>query len=60
MAMGPEFREDPASISAEERERRRKLVGDKLVRRLPVKTIRIPAAALFAALGVITLSGLKL
>jgi len=37
MAMGPEFREDPASISAEERERRRKLVGDKLVRRLPVK-----------------------
>src|SRR5262249_13327249 len=29
MAMGPEVREDPASISAEERDRRRKLVADQ-------------------------------
>jgi hypothetical protein len=29
MAMGPEFREDPASISAEEQARRRKIVADQ-------------------------------
>jgi hypothetical protein len=31
MAMGPEFREDPASINAEEQARRRKLVADQIV-----------------------------
>jgi GST-like protein len=35
MAMGPEFREDPASISAEERERRRKLVADQRAQPIP-------------------------
>ena len=44
MAMGPEFREDPASISAEEQARRRKLVADQ--RAQPV-----PAGWLLAAEG---------
>jgi hypothetical protein len=35
MAMGPEFREDPASISAEEQARRRKLVADQRAQPIP-------------------------
>jgi hypothetical protein len=44
MAMGPEFREDPASISAEEQARRRNLVADQ-------RAQPIPAAWLHAAEG---------
>src|SRR3984893_5029139 len=40
MAMGPEFREDPASISAEEEARRRKLVADQRAQRIPQEWIR--------------------
>ena len=40
MAMGPEFREDPGSISAEERARRRKLVADQRARPIPAEWIR--------------------
>jgi GST-like protein len=35
MALGPEFREDPASISEAEQERRRKLVGDQRAQPIP-------------------------
>ncbi len=35
MAMGPEFREDPASIGAEEQARRRKLVADQRAQSIP-------------------------
>jgi GSH-dependent disulfide-bond oxidoreductase len=35
MALGPEFREDPATISAEEQERRQKLVGDQRAQSIP-------------------------
>jgi len=35
-------------------------LGDKLAGKLPLKAIRIVAAAVFATLGVITLSGLRL
>jgi hypothetical protein len=40
MAMGPEFREDPASISAEEQARRRKLVGDQRAQPIPTEWVR--------------------
>jgi len=40
MAMGPEFREDPASISAEERERRRKLVADQRAQPIPTEWLQ--------------------
>jgi GST-like protein len=40
MAMGPEFREDPASISAEEQARRRKLVADQRAQPIPQEWIR--------------------
>jgi hypothetical protein len=33
--MGPEFREDPKSISPEELARRRKLVGDQRAQPIP-------------------------
>jgi Ca2+/H+ antiporter, TMEM165/GDT1 family len=36
------------------------IIGDKLAGKLPVKAIRVTAAVVFAALGVITLSGLRL
>jgi Ca2+/H+ antiporter, TMEM165/GDT1 family len=36
------------------------LIGDKIAGRLPVKAIRLTAAAVFATLGVVTLSGLRL
>ena len=35
MAIGPEFREDPKSISPEEQARRRKLVGDQRAQAIP-------------------------
>jgi GST-like protein len=35
MALGPEFREDPASISAEEQARRQKLVADQRAQTIP-------------------------
>lgn len=35
MAMGPEFREDPAAISAEEKARREKIVGDQRAQPVP-------------------------
>jgi hypothetical protein len=35
MAMGPEFREDPKSISPDEQARRRKLVGDQRAQTIP-------------------------
>ena len=37
MALGPEFREDPASISAEEQARRRKLVADQRAQPVPAE-----------------------
>ena len=37
MAMGPEFREDPASINAEEQARRRKLVADQRAQSIPAE-----------------------
>ena len=40
MAMGPEFREDPASISADEQARRRKLVADQRAQPIPSEWIR--------------------
>jgi hypothetical protein len=40
MAMGPEFREDPTSISAEEQARRRKLVADQRAQPIPSEWIR--------------------
>lgn len=39
MAMGPEFREDPASISPEEQARRRNLVGDQRAQPIPADWI---------------------
>jgi putative Ca2+/H+ antiporter (TMEM165/GDT1 family) len=36
------------------------LIGSKLAGRLPVRAIRISAAIVFAALGAITLSGMRL
>jgi GST-like protein len=39
MALGPEFREDPASISPEEQDRRRKLVGDQRAQSVPAEWI---------------------
>jgi hypothetical protein len=35
MAMGPEFREDPTSINAEEQARLRKLVADQRAQPIP-------------------------
>jgi putative Ca2+/H+ antiporter (TMEM165/GDT1 family) len=35
------------------------IIGDRLAGKLPVKAIRIIAAILFAALGIVTLSGLR-
>jgi GST-like protein len=40
MAMGPEFREDPASISAEEQARRRRLVADQRAQPIPSDWVR--------------------
>ena len=40
MAMGPEFREDLASISAEEQARRRKLVADQRAQPIPSEWVR--------------------
>jgi GST-like protein len=37
MALGPEFREDPASISAEEQARRQKLVADQRAQKIPAE-----------------------
>jgi hypothetical protein len=39
MALGPEFREDPASISTEEQDRRRKLVGDQRAQAVPAEWV---------------------
>ena len=39
MAMGPEFRENPASISAEEQARRRKVVADQRAQPIPSEWI---------------------
>ena len=39
MALGPEFREDPNSISAEEQERRRKLVADQRAQPVPAEWV---------------------
>ena len=40
MALGPEFREDPASISAEEQTRRRALVGDQRAQTIPAEWLQ--------------------
>ena len=40
MAMGPEFREDPASISSEEQARRRKLVADQRAQPIPAEWLQ--------------------
>jgi GST-like protein len=45
MALGPEFREDPASISPEEQERRRKLVGDQRAQKVPAEWVAEAAHA---------------
>jgi hypothetical protein len=37
MALGPEFREDPASISADEQGRRRALVADQRAQPIPAE-----------------------
>jgi hypothetical protein len=37
MALGPEFREDPASISAEEQARRTKIVADQRAQPIPAE-----------------------
>jgi GST-like protein len=37
MALGPEFREDPASISADEQARRQKLVADQRAQKVPAE-----------------------
>lgn len=44
MAMGPEFREDPASISPEERERRRNLVADQRAQPIPAEWLSAASA----------------
>ena len=36
------------------------VIGDKLAGNLPVKAIRLAAAIVFAALGILTLSGVRL
>jgi putative Ca2+/H+ antiporter (TMEM165/GDT1 family) len=36
------------------------LIGNRIAGKLPVKAIRITAAAVFAALGIVTLSGVQL
>ena len=36
------------------------IIGDKLAGQLPVKAIRVTAAIVFATLGIITLSGVRL
>jgi hypothetical protein len=41
MAMGPEFREDPASISPEEQLRRRQLVADQRAQSIPAEWLRV-------------------
>jgi GST-like protein len=43
MAMGPEFREDPVSISAEEQARRRKLVADQRAQAIPAEWLQAAA-----------------
>jgi GST-like protein len=43
MALGPEFREDPASISAEEQARRQKLVGDQRAQKVPAEWVSASA-----------------
>jgi GSH-dependent disulfide-bond oxidoreductase len=43
MALGPEFREDPTSIGAEEQERRRKLVQDQRAQPVPSEWIAAEA-----------------
>ncbi len=43
MAMGPEFREDPATISAEEQARRRKLVADQRAQPIPAEWLQAAA-----------------
>jgi GST-like protein len=40
MALGPEFRENPASISAEEQVRRKALVGDQRAQSVPADWVR--------------------
>jgi GST-like protein len=45
MALGPEFREDPASISAEEAERRRKIVADQRAQSVPKEWVAEAQAA---------------
>jgi GST-like protein len=40
MAMGPEFREDPASISPDEQVRRKALVADQRAQPIPEAWIR--------------------
>ena len=45
MALGPEFREDPASISPEEQLRRRQLVSDQRAQPVPQEWIRAAATA---------------
>jgi GST-like protein len=40
MAMGPEFREEPSSISSEEQARRRKLVSDQRAQPIPAEWLR--------------------
>jgi len=43
MALGPEFREDPDSISAEEQARRQKLVADQRAQSIPAEWTRAAA-----------------
>jgi hypothetical protein len=45
MALGPEFREDPASISPQEAERRRKIVADQRAQPVPKEWIAEAEAA---------------
>ena len=45
MAMGPEFREDPASISSEEQARRRKLVADQRAQPIPAEWLQAGKAS---------------
>jgi hypothetical protein len=43
MAMGPEFREDPAAISSEEQARRRTLVADQRAQPIPAEWLQAAA-----------------
>ena len=43
MALGPEFRENPASISAEEQARRQKLIADQRAQPIPAEWTRAAA-----------------